>query len=83
MDVMVLAPFPPALYEMGRWEAIDLMITTLMDVILTLRAESTPLDPAIRQAAIEDVNRQIAELEEYRDSHGAKGGQSSPPRHIE
>ena len=83
MNVIIRTIFPPAIYETGRWEAIDMMITTLMDVILSLRVESTPLDSAMRQAAIEDVTRQIAELEEYRDSHGATGGRYPPPRHLE
>jgi len=82
MSVIVRTLFPPAIYEIDRCEAIDLMITSLMDVILSLRVESTPLDLATRQAAIEDVSRQIAELEEYRVSHGAEGKQPSP-RHLE
>jgi len=83
MRLIVRTQFSPALYEMERWEAIDMMITTLMDVILSLRAESTPLDSATRQAAIEDVTHQIVELEQYCDSHSAERRRYPPPRQLE
>ena len=83
MSVITRTLFPPAIYETARWEAIDMMITTLMDVTRSLRVESTPLDSATRQAAIEDVTRQIEELEEYRDSHPADDRRRPSPRQLE
>jgi len=83
MSVITRTLFPPAIYEMARWEAIDMMITILLDVTRSLKVESTPLDSATRQAAIEDVTRQIVELEEYRDSHSAEDLRRPPPHRLE
>jgi hypothetical protein len=83
MSVIVRTLFPPVIYETGRWEAIDMMITTLMEVIGSLRLESTPLDSVTRYAAIEDVARQIAELQEYRDAHPLEAGRHALPHQLE
>lgn len=82
MPVIVRALFPPAICEIEPWEASDLLLTMLNDVILSLKAESLTLDSAMRQAAIADVERQIAELEAYRKQYGADGRKPSP-RHLE
>jgi hypothetical protein len=43
-----------------------------MEVILSLKQEQTPLDRAIRREAIEDVGRQVADLEAYREGSAPK-----------
>ncbi len=83
MSVLIRTLFPSAMYEIGRSEALDLMILTLNDVILSLQSPDTPLDPETRQAAVNDVTRQIADLEAFRDTQGAKGGRDTPPRQLE
>lgn len=83
MPVIVRTLFSPAIYEVGRWEAIEMMIATLKSVILSLKAETTPLEPSVRQAAIDDVANQIAELEAYRETQGVENRHRPPPRHLE
>jgi hypothetical protein len=82
MAVIVRTLFPPAICEAGCREAIEMMTATLMDVILSLKEESTSLDRATRLAAIEDAERQIAELEAYWGRAGTTGKQPAP-RHLE
>lgn len=72
----------PLSREAGYREAIDLMIAALMDVILSLKEAQTPLDRATCRAAIEDAERQISELETYRDGLGLEGKQPEP-HHLE
>jgi hypothetical protein len=81
MAVVVRTLFPPTICETGYREAIELMIATLMEVILSLKDEQSPLDRSIRHAAIEDAERQIAELEAYREGVGAE--EQQPPRDLE
>jgi len=82
MSVIVRALFPPALYEAGRREAVEMMIELLTEVMLSLRAEETPLDPITRQAAIDDLTRQLVALEAYRAASDCPGRQPAA-RYLE
>jgi hypothetical protein len=82
MPVIVRTLFPPAIYEAGRLEAIDLMIATLLDIILALKEEVCPIGYAARQEAIADIEQQIAELSVYRTEAGAEIGEPQQ-RHLE
>jgi hypothetical protein len=82
MSLIVRTLFPPAIYEAGRREAVEIMIAVLTEVLLSLKADETPLDPVTREAAIEDLTRQIVDLEAYQ-ADGNPSARRPEPRHLE
>jgi hypothetical protein len=82
MSLIVRTLFPPAIYEAGRREAVEIMIATLKEIMLSLKAGDTPLDPATRQAALEDLTRQLIDLETYQADDDPTT-RLPEPRHLE
>ncbi len=80
MPLTIRTLFPPAVFEAGSRAAVDQMIAILMEVLASLRAEQTLIEPEVRSASINDVSLQIAELRAFKAAQAGDSKQSGVSR---
>lgn len=77
MPLTIRTLFPPAVFEAGSSAAVDQMIVILTEVLASLRAEQTSIEPEVRSASIDDVSLQIAELRAFKAAQASDSERAS------